>query len=147
MLPPRARWATTVKASAPTARNQARRWPRRTPRAIMIMAMPATAVSAAADWATPRGRTESTACRRLRSGGDAVTATLIRPSSRSSPLAQRRTARWRRCSARRSTVTGKGLPGGQDPTIEVKCEGAGWTGGRRDQALEQRAPAQRCSPA
>ena len=36
----------------------------------MIIAMPATAVNTAADCATPMGRIDCTACRRLRSGGD-----------------------------------------------------------------------------
>ena len=36
----------------------------------------------------------------------------------SSPLAQRRTVRCRRCSLSRSTVTGKGLPVGHEPTVE-----------------------------
>ena len=56
MVPPRARCATTVNDSAPTAKNQERRCPRRMPRAVMIMPMPAAAVNAAADWATPRGK-------------------------------------------------------------------------------------------
>jgi len=54
-VPPRSTWAKTVTASTTHATNQARRCPRRIPRAIMIIAMPATAVNAAADWATPRG--------------------------------------------------------------------------------------------
>ena len=83
-----------VIASAPTAKNHARRWPRRSPRAIMIMPMPATAVIAAADCATPRGRMVSTVCRRLRSGGDAVTTTLTSPTRKIRPLVHRRTVRW-----------------------------------------------------
>ena len=90
MPPPRARCAMTVKASAPTAKNHERRCPRRIPRAVMIMPMPAAAVKAAADWATPRGSTVSTRCRRPRSGGDAVTATFTTPSRNNRPLATRR---------------------------------------------------------
>ena len=126
-VPPRSTWAKTVTASTTHATNQARRCPRRIPRAIMIIAMPATAVNAAADWATPRGNIVWTSWRRLRRGGVAVTMTLIRPSRKTRPLAQRRTVRCRRCSFSRSTVTGKGLPVGHEPTVDVAPEGAGCT--------------------
>jgi hypothetical protein len=93
----------------------------------MIIAIPATAVKAAADWATPSGKIDWISWRRLRSGGEAVTMTLTKPSRNNKPLAHRRTVRCRRCSRGRSTVTGKGLPVGHEPTVVVAPEGAGCT--------------------
>jgi hypothetical protein len=63
IVPPRNACATTVIASRVTARNHERRCPRRIPRASMIMAMPATAVTAAAEVTTASGTTESTRCK------------------------------------------------------------------------------------
>ena len=92
-VPPRKTCAKTVIASTTQATNHARRCPRRMPRAIMIIAIPATAVNAAADCATPSGKNrldvvESTAQWRCR-GDDDVDQTVeekqsARPASNGS---------------------------------------------------------------
>jgi len=107
------------------------------PRAIMIMAMPPTAVNTAADCATPMGRIACTACRRLRSGGETVTMTLMSPSRKKQSAGQRGS-----CAVvvARPTVRpsrGKDYPSGHDPTVVVTPDGAGCTYVVRHEPFEQ----------
>ena len=136
-VPPRRTWAKTVMESTTQATNHARRCPRRMPRAIMIIAMPATAVKRGRRLGDAEGEdrldlVETTAQRRCR-GDDDVDESVEEQAVRSP---RRRTVRCRRCSFRRSMVTGKGLPVGHEPTVAVALGGRRLHVGVRDELFK-----------